>query len=79
MIFSRGIRQQFYALYCFSFAFLVSACDETLGPLALFTLILLLEIAWSVGKPHNALQANALNIDHLLMLYRLIIKTKLNK
>ena len=58
---------------------MVDACDETFGPLAQFALILLLEIAWSVGKPHNALQGHALNIGHLLILYGLLQKSKIEK
>jgi hypothetical protein len=53
MTFSRGTHQQFYAWYSFSFPFLVDACSETFGVLAQFAIVLMLEVAWSAGKPHS--------------------------
>ena len=32
----------------------------------------MLEISWSVGKPHNALQGHVLNIAHILILIGLL-------
>mmetsp|Transcript_2963 Transcript_2963/g.5010 ORF Transcript_2963/g.5010 Transcript_2963/m.5010 type:complete len:159 (+) Transcript_2963:789-1265(+) len=76
MVFSRGTHQQFYAWYSFSFPFLVDACSETFGPLSQFALIFCLELAWSVGKPHNALQGHLLNITHLTILLGLLYQSK---
>ena len=76
MVFSRGTHQQFYAWYSFSFPFLVDACSETFGPLAQFAIILMLEVAWSAGKPHTAMQGHLLNFAHALVLYGLLRKTK---
>jgi len=78
MVFSRGTHQQFYAWYSFSFAFLVDACSETFGPLAQFAIVLMLEISWSVGKPHNALQGHVLNVAHLLVVYGLLRQSKVD-
>jgi hypothetical protein len=76
MVFSRGTHQQFYAWYSFSFPFLADACSETFGPLAQFAIIIALEIAWSVGKPHNALQGHLLNFGHALLVYGLLKQSK---
>lgn len=50
----------------------MDACSETFGPLAQIAIILMLEISWSVGKPHNALQGHVLNTAHLLILIGLL-------
>jgi len=76
MTFSRGTHQQFYAWYSFSFPFLVDACSETFGVLAQFAIVLMLEVAWSAGKPHSPLQGHLLNFAHFLVLYGLLRKTK---
>ena len=73
---SRGTHQQFYAWYSFSFPFLLSACDETFGPLAQFAIQISLDIAWSAPKPYNALQGHVLNISHLLIIYGLLRRSK---
>ena len=73
MVFSRGTHQQFYAWYSFSFPFIVDACD-VYGPLAKISLIIALEIAWSAGKPHSAIQGHLLNAAHLLILFGLLLK-----
>ena len=76
MVFSRGTHQQFYAWYSFSFPFILDACSETFGPIAQVAILLMLEISWSVGKPHNALQGHTLNLAHLLILVGLIRKSR---
>ena len=65
MCFSRGTHQQFYSWYSYSFPFLANAALE--GPLSQFSMILILEIAWSVCKPRSPLQSYALNAAHCVL------------
>jgi alpha-1,3-mannosyltransferase len=67
MMFSRGTHQQFYSWYSYSFPFLA---DAAFGDwhLSKFTVILALEIAWSVAKPRCPAQSYLLNVAHLLII-----------
>jgi hypothetical protein len=67
MCFSRGTHQQFYSWYSYSFPFLVDAAYEE-NPLTKFSLILCLEIAWTVAKPRSPLQSYLLNFAHLMII-----------